>query len=78
MLNHSVARRLMQRGTLVLWFGLAAAAALVQTGCTAMSEWVHNGFKVGPNYEPPAAPVPDQWIDTNDPKVRHGDPNLAA
>jgi len=78
MLNHSTARRLMQRGTLVLLFGLTAAAALVQTGCSAVSEWVHNGFKVGPNYEPPPSPVPNQWIDTNDPKVRQGDPNLCA
>jgi NodT family efflux transporter outer membrane factor (OMF) lipoprotein len=78
MLNHSTARRLTQRGTLVLLFGLAAAAALAQTGCSAVSEWAHNGFKVGPNYVPPPSPVLRQWIDTNDPKVRVGEPNLWA
>ncbi len=57
---------------------LAAAAALAQTGCTTLSEWVHNDFKVGPNYNPPPAPVPAQWIDAKDPKVRQGDPNLRA
>ena len=52
MLNHS------RRGTLVLLFALAAAAALGQSGCTTLSEWYHNGFKVGPNYEAPPAPLP--------------------
>jgi NodT family efflux transporter outer membrane factor (OMF) lipoprotein len=76
MLNHSTARRLIQRWMLAVLFGLAAATALGQSGCTTLSEWVHNGFKVGPNYNPPPAPIPNQWIDKNDPKVRHGDPNL--
>jgi outer membrane protein TolC len=78
MINHPTARGLMHRWTLVLLFGLVAAAALMQTGCSAVSQWVHNGFKVGPNYEPQPAPVPYQWIDTTDPKVRVGEPNLCA
>src|SRR5580658_10074688 len=78
MLYQPTARRSMQRGTAVLLFGLAAMAALGQTGCTAMSDWLHNGFKVGPNYAAPPAPLPNQWIDANDPKVRHGDPNLCS
>lgn len=78
MLNHPAARRLSQRRTMVLLFGLVAAAALVQTGCSGVSDWVHNGFKVGPNYCPPPALIPNQWIDANDPKVRVGEPNLCA
>ncbi len=59
-------------------FSLAAAAVLAQSGCTTLSQWAHNGFKVGPNYTEPPVPLPNQWIDTNDPNVRHGDPNLSA
>ncbi len=39
------------------------------TGCTSWREYVANGFKVGPNYCPPAAPVADQWIDAGDPAL---------
>ena len=78
MFDRSTARRLIQGWRMRFLFGLAAAAALGQSGCTTLSEWVHNGFKVGPNYTPPPVLVPNQWIDTNDPKVRHGDPNLCA
>ena len=31
-------------------------------GCQ-LGEWVHNGFKVGPNYEPASAPMASNWID---------------
>ena len=78
MSNHPATRWLSQRGTVVLLFLLVAAAALVQTGCSAVSDWIHNGFKVGPNYCPPPALIPNQWIDANDPKVRVGEPNLCA
>jgi len=50
-----------------------------QCGCTtSIPDWVHNGFKVGPNYRRPQAPLTQGWIDANDPHVRHGDPNTAA
>jgi NodT family efflux transporter outer membrane factor (OMF) lipoprotein len=35
-----------------------------------LSDWVHHGFKVGPEYCPPAAPVADGWIDAADHRVR--------
>jgi NodT family efflux transporter outer membrane factor (OMF) lipoprotein len=35
-------------------------------GCTSISEYVHNGFKVGPNYKEPPAPVAQKWIDADD------------
>src|SRR6185437_7635029 len=49
-----------------------AAAVLLCGGCVATSpcEWIDNGFKVGPNYCRPPAPVADQWIQANDPKVQ--------
>jgi NodT family efflux transporter outer membrane factor (OMF) lipoprotein len=42
-------------------------------GCTSWSEYIHNGFKVGPNYGRPAAPVARDWIDANDVNVRHSE-----
>lgn len=35
-------------------------------GCTSLSDYVHNGFKVGPNYCRPPAPVAEHWIDQAD------------
>ncbi len=48
-----------------------AVVALVLSlgGCTSFSEYVHNGFKVGPNYCPPKAPVAEHWIDQDDIRV---------
>jgi NodT family efflux transporter outer membrane factor (OMF) lipoprotein len=40
-------------------------------GCTAVGDYIHNGFKVGPNYGRPAAPVAHDWIDANDAQLRH-------
>lgn len=49
---------------LVLVGGLALAL-----GCRSPREWVANGFKVGPNYCPPAVQVADDWIDADDKRV---------
>ena len=48
---------------------LLLAAVLLCGGCTHLKQWLHNGFKVGPDYGRPAAPVADQWIDLNDSRV---------
>ncbi len=40
-------------------FGFLAA------GC-GLGQWVANGFKVGPNYEAPPAPLAHEWIDYRD------------
>ena len=45
-------------------------------GCTTLGEYVHNGFKVGPNYTPPLAPTSPTWIDGADPRVRADVPAL--
>jgi NodT family efflux transporter outer membrane factor (OMF) lipoprotein len=56
--------------------GLARAglvgAALLGGGCltTSPQDWVHNGFKVGPNYCRPPAPVAPDWIEGADPHVQ--------
>jgi len=44
--------------------------ALVLSGCTSWRDYFHNGFKVGPNYGRPAAPVAKEWIDANDKRVK--------
>ncbi len=51
---------------------MAAVASLVMmfAGCTNPYEYVRNGFKVGPNYCPVAAPVANNWIDAADVRIR--------
>ena len=39
-------------------------------GCTSLQQYVQNGFKVGPSYSPPAAPVAQHWIDEADKRIR--------
>jgi NodT family efflux transporter outer membrane factor (OMF) lipoprotein len=40
-------------------------------------EYIRNGFKVGPNYQRPPAPVAPKWIDADDVRLRseEGDPS---
>jgi NodT family efflux transporter outer membrane factor (OMF) lipoprotein len=47
------------------------AAAVLLGGCvtTGPLEYVRNGFKVGPNYSKPPAPVAGEWIEANDSRV---------
>ena len=47
-----------------------AALALCLGGCTSFSDYVHHGFKVGPEYSPAKAAVAPQWIDAADIRVR--------
>jgi NodT family efflux transporter outer membrane factor (OMF) lipoprotein len=55
------------------WASWATAmAALLAGGCTSCREYVHNGFKVGPNYCKPAAPIADEWIDSTNPRLETG------
>jgi NodT family efflux transporter outer membrane factor (OMF) lipoprotein len=37
---------------------------------TGPLEWIQNGFKVGPNYCRPPAPVAPEWIEAKDPRVQ--------
>jgi NodT family efflux transporter outer membrane factor (OMF) lipoprotein len=52
-----------------VWY-LAAGAILCLSGCTSIRDYVHNGFKVGPNYSQPPAPVAKHWIDDKDVRIR--------
>jgi NodT family efflux transporter outer membrane factor (OMF) lipoprotein len=33
-------------------------------------DYIHNGFKVGPNYCKPPAPLAEEWIQANDPRTK--------
>jgi NodT family efflux transporter outer membrane factor (OMF) lipoprotein len=53
-------------------FGGCLAALMVVmmlSGCSHLGHWATNGFKVGPDYAQPAAPIAHNWIDMNDPRV---------
>src|SRR5262249_19245489 len=41
----------------------------LSAGCTTLHEWVHNDFKVGPNYQEPPATVAKNWIDAGNPHI---------
>src|SRR5271157_548041 len=56
------------------WLGVAALVAVVlfNSGCgitTGPQQWIRNGFKVGPDYSRPPAPVAEEWIHAADPAV---------
>jgi len=50
--------------------GLVGLLLLTLCGCTTVREYVANGFKVGPNYHRPPAPVAERWIDAADVRIR--------
>lgn len=56
------------------WYALASLALVcsLTSGCVSggLEQWYRNGFKVGPNYCEPPAPVAEKWIDDGNPKVR--------
>ncbi len=53
------------------------ATALMSSGCTPWREYFGNGFKVGPNYRQPPAPVAEQWIDETDKRISTDEPDLS-
>lgn len=70
--NHcSTARSAVRR------FAVCLPLLLSTQGCH-LSEWVRNGFKVGPNYCRPQAPIASEWIDYRDPRVKSEPTDLSA
>ena len=53
-----------------LYLAILFPAIVLTCGCTPWREFVQNGFKVGPNYHKPPAPVAKDWIDAGDKRVR--------
>ena len=54
-------------GTLTLAFASVLSSGCVYTG--GLRDDLYNGFKVGPEYGRPAAPVADAWIDSYDDRI---------
>ncbi len=55
----------------------------ILTGCCRLpggscKDWWCNGFKVGPNYSRPPAPVASEWIDYANPRVKSEEQQLGA
>src|SRR5438105_3375376 len=52
---------------------VALCGASLISGCvtTGPVDWVRNGFKVGPNYGRPPAPVAEEWIEAKDASVQN-------
>jgi len=72
-------QRLIPRAASILCYCALAGVALGQAGCaSSFGEWLHNGFKVGPEYHEPPVPLPEKWVDQSHPRVGVGEPNLAA
>lgn len=71
--SRSAERRRVSRWLLRSFRGVvlmaSVVAVLLNSGCN-LRQWVHNGFKVGPNYTRPPAPVASEWIDYRDPRVK--------
>jgi NodT family efflux transporter outer membrane factor (OMF) lipoprotein len=62
---------------IVLQGNLLVALVTCCFGCTSLREYVHNGFKVGPNYQTPDAAVASEWIDASDKRVRTDSDDLS-
>jgi NodT family efflux transporter outer membrane factor (OMF) lipoprotein len=58
------------KSSLAWRMGATLWALALTCGCTSFQDYIHNGFKVGPNYERPPAPVAKNWIDADDVRVR--------
>jgi outer membrane protein TolC len=55
------------------WALIVGLVCIAFSGCAytgSLRDYVHNGFKIGPEYCKPAAPVADEWIDSYDERVQ--------
>jgi NodT family efflux transporter outer membrane factor (OMF) lipoprotein len=55
---------------------ILGVAVLASAGCTSLSEWWHNGLKVGPNYKKPPAATAPEWIEAKSSAINTASPNL--
>ena len=58
-----------------IFLGLFVGLHVATVGCTSSRDWVRNGFKVGPQYCPPAASVAPEYLVATDPRVQHQAPD---
>jgi NodT family efflux transporter outer membrane factor (OMF) lipoprotein len=71
--GHYAHRILRPRSLRCLQRASVAGAVLLNGGCvtTGPLDYIRNGFKVGPNYCRPPAPVAPEWIESKDPNVQN-------
>lgn len=55
---------------------VSALVATQLVGCTGPIQYLRNGFKVGPAYGRPPAPIEPDWIDAADKRLREDDANI--
>jgi NodT family efflux transporter outer membrane factor (OMF) lipoprotein len=67
-----------QQITNFVWKIALGMILVSMVGCTSWHDYIHNGFKVGPNYAKPEAKTADNWIDVNNPNVSTEAANDAA
>ncbi len=60
----------------VLARAMTFSILVMAPGCTPWREYFQNGFKVGPNFMRPPAPVAAEWIDSSDSRIRAGEADL--
>ncbi len=70
-LTNMAAKKLFIRGVCML------AVAVPLCGCTTITDYIHNGFEVGPSFSTPPAPVAVNWIDAADPHVKRTEEDLS-
>jgi hypothetical protein len=71
-MRRNLLRRLSHTGPLLA----IAMWCLATCGCTTFSDYLHNGFKVGPQYLKPPAPIESNWIDVSDQRLRSDEDEL--
>ena len=62
------------------WLGCILGLVCLATGsgCANLNAWVKNGFKVGPHYGRPCAPIAGDWIDAGNPQLSPAPPDHDA
>ena len=60
-----------------MYMAVLGGLSALTCGCTSWREYIHNGFKVGPNYYRPPVPVAPRWIDAADVRVRSESDDLS-
>lgn len=70
-------RRRFSRLLVPCLLGLAILSGCCRVPGGRCKDWWCNGFKVGPNYSRPPAPVASEWIDYSNPRVKSEEQQLS-
>ena len=76
-LQHHVGWQL-SRLLLLCMLGIVVFGGCCRVPGGRLRDWWCNGFKVGPNYSQPPAPVASEWIDYANPRVKSEEQQLGA